>query len=279
MRNASAGEAKLASPFMRHPVAVGLAALTLVAAAGCRDNTVRLSYQPEPGDRYAYRIEVEAVSTATLAEQAPRRTQSRSVFEAQHSVLEAGPSGSRVEVRLNEEGGLARTFVVRLDRAAQLAEVHTSEGLPATALSGLGLSEIFPAAAAAPPDRALAPGSRWTIDDPVQVASPEASRLVGWGRLSRLGVVGGREVATVESSYKLPVRRTTQERRNQLTLSGAQDTNASTSYDLEDGSVVRADARTHGTYEIMLLPPADTPGDPIPGTLVVEVRSITRRVG
>ena len=264
---------------MRQPVVLALAAVALTSAAACQDNTVRLSYQPEPGDRYAYRIEVEAVSTSTLAEQAPRRTQSTTVFEAEHSVLEASPSGSRVQVRLNEEGGLPRTFVVRLDRAAQLAEVQSIEGLPASALSGLGLSEIFPAAAAAPPDRSLSPGSRWAIDEPVQVASPEASRLVGWGRLARLGVVGGREVATVESSYNLPVRRTAQERRNQLTLSGAQDTNASTSYDLEDGSVVRVDARTHGAYDIVLLPPEDTPGTPIPGKLEVEVRSITRRVG
>ena len=252
--------------------------VVITVAGACQEDTVRVSFQPRPGDRYSYRIEVDAVATAKVGDASPRRTQSTNVFEAQHSVLDAGPTGTRVQVRLNEQGGPPRTFVVRFDRVAQLAEVQSIEGLPASALGGLGLSEIFPAAAAAPPDRSLAPGSRWAIDEPVQVAAPEASRLVGRGRLAKLGVVGGRGVATVESSYKLPVRRTAQERRNQLVLTGSQDTSSSTTYDLKDGSVVSVDARTNGTYDIMLLAPAETPGPPVPGTLTVEVRSVTRRV-
>ena len=250
----------------------------VVIGTGCESGTVNLAYQPRPGDRYSYRVEVDAVAVAKIGDEAPRRTQSTNVFEAQHAVLEAGPSGSRVQVRLSEQGGLPRTFVVRLDRAAQLAAVQSIEGLPASALGGLGLSEIFPAAAVAPPDRPLAPGARWEIDEPVQLATPEPSRLVGRGRLAKLGVVDGREVATVESEYRLPVRRTAQERRSQLVLSGSQGTDASTTYDLGDGSVVSVAARTNGTYDIMLLPPPGTPGTPIPGTLEVDVRSVTRRV-
>ena len=252
--------------------------VALTVGVGCRENTVNLAYQPRPGDRYSYRVEVAAVAEARVGSEAPRRTESNNVFEAEHAVLEAAPSGSRVEVRLREQGGSPRTFVVGLDRAAQLAEVQSIEGLPASALGGLGLSEIFPAAAVAPPDRPLAPGSRWSIDEPVRIASPEATRLVGRGRLAELNVADGREVATVESDYRLPVRRTAQERRSQLELNGSQDTNASTTYDLADGSVVSVDARTEGTYDIMLVPPPETPGAPIPGTLTVEVRSVTRRV-
>lgn len=263
---------------MRRITAVVLAVVALTLGVACEENTVNLAFQPSPGDRYSYRVEVEAMAEAKVGEQAPRRTRSSNVFEAQHAVLEAAPSGSRVEVRLREQGGVPRTFVVRLDRAAHLAEVQSIEGLPASALGGLGLSEIFPAAAVAPPDRPLSPGSRWSIDEPVRIATPEAARLVGRGRLARLGVAGGREVATVESDYRLPVRRTAQERRNQLALNGSQSTQASTTYDLADGSVVSVDARTRGTYDIMLLPPPETPGTPIPGTLAVEVHSVTRRV-
>lgn len=257
--------------------AVAVAGLAVLG--GCREDTVRLSFQPRPGDRYSYRVEVEAEAVAKVGDEAPRRTQSTNVFEAQQSVLDADPSGTRVEVRLSEQGAPPRTFVVRLDRAAQLAEVQSTEGLPSSALGGLGLSEIFPAAAAAPPDRALEPGARWVIDEPVQLASPETTRLFGEGRLAKLGVIDDRDVATVESTYRLPVRRTAQERRSKLELSGAQDTNASTTYDLEDGSVVTVDARTNGSYEVMLLPPEGTPGTPIPGILTVTVRSMTRRVG
>ena len=81
------------------------------------------------------------------------------------------------------------------------------------------------------------------------------------------------------SNYRLPVKRTAQERRNKLELSGSQDTNASTTYDLKDGSVVSVEARTSGNYTLMLLPPDGTPGPAIPGRVTVEVRSVTRRVG
>ncbi len=263
---------------MRRLPVVGLALLALVAGVACEDNTVSLAFQPRPGDRYSYRVEEGAVAEARVGGEAPRRTQTNSVFEAEHVVLEAAPAGSRVEVRLQEQGGSPRTFVVRLDRAAHLAEVQSIEGLPASALGGLGLSEIFPAAAVAPPDRPLSPGSRWSIDEPVRIASPETAHLVGQGRLAELNVADGREVATVESDYRLPVRRTAQERRSQLELNGSQGTTASTTYDLADGSVMSVDARTKGTYDIVLLPPAGTAGTPIPGTLVVEVRSVTRRV-
>ena len=263
---------------MRRLAGAVLAAVTLVLAAGCEKGTVNLAFQARPGDRYAYRVEVEAEAVAKVGDEAPRRTHSTNVFHAEHAVMDAGPSGSRVEVRLSEQGGLPRTFVVRLDRAANLAEVQSIEGLPASALGGLGLSEIFPAAAVAPPDRPLSPGSRWSIDEPVQLATPSPSRLVGRGRLAKLGVMDGHHVATVESDYQLPVRRTAQERRSQLELTGSQGTEASTTYDLDDGSVVSVDARTSGTYEIMLLPPQGVPGEPIPGTLEVQVRSITRRL-
>jgi len=254
-----------------------VAALALLTTA-CGKDTVRLSFQPRPGNRYSYRVEVQAEAVATVGGQAPRSTETANVFEAEQSVLDADPSGIRVQVRLREVGGLPRNFVVRLDRAAQLAEVQSIEGLPASALGGLGLSEIFPAAAGAPPDRPLSPGSRWAIDEPVQLASPELARLSGRGRLAKLGVIDGREVATVTSNYRLPVKRTAQETRSKLELSGSQDTNASTTYDLEDGSVVSVEARTSGTYGVMLLPPDGTPGAPILGTLTVEVRSVTRRM-
>jgi hypothetical protein len=261
---------------MRRLAAVALATVTLGLGA-CREDTVRFAYQPRPGDRYEYRVEVRAAAMARVGDEPPRRTEANDVFEARHSVLEAGPGASRVEVRLNQPGGQPRTFVVRLDRAAQLTEVQSIEGLPASALGGVGLSEIFPAAAAAPPDRPLAPDDRWSIDEPVQVATPEPSRLVGRGRLASLEVMDGREVATVDSTYRLPVRRIAQERFGQLHLVGSQDTRATTSYDLRDGAVVSVRSQTKGTYQVMLLPPPGTPGPPVPGDLVVEVTSVTRR--
>src|SRR3712207_6086484 len=97
------------------------------------------------------------------------------------------------------------TTLFRSDRAGQLAEVERIEGLPAQVLGELGISEIFPAAAAAPPDRPLSPGDRWTINAPVDLPGLAPGRLRGQGRLIALGVVDGREVATIESVVELTV--------------------------------------------------------------------------
>lgn len=251
----------------------------VVPTAACRADTVRLSLQPAPGERSAYRIDVRAVSVTTIGDGAPRRTVADAVLQARHRVLESGPAGSRVEVQLREEGSGSSTFVVRFDRAAQPIEVQRVEGLPAGALGDLGLSEIFPAAAAAPPDRPLSPGDRWAIDEPVRLASPGPGRLVGEGRLVSLAAAGGRRLAQVSSSYRLPVRRTEEETSGRLRMEGALATVARVAYDLDDEVVQSVRARTRGTYRVTLLPPPGVPGAPVPGTLVVEVDSTSRRVG
>lgn len=254
----------------------GLAVLPLLS--GCREGTVRLSYRPEPGRRYTYRITVRATTVTTVADEAPRRTRTDAVFVSTQRVLAVNPSGGRVEVRVQEEGGSAQSFVVSLDRAAQVAEVQSIEGLPAQALGELGLSEIFPAAAAAPPDRPLAPGQRWEIDTAVQLVQAPAARLRGNGRLVALNRVDGIDVARVESSYTLPVRRPAAPTGNGLTLDGSQSTSAEATYSIDDGAVLWARARTTGAFDVTLFPPPGTPGSPVPGTVSVVVSSTTERL-
>lgn len=246
--------------------------------AGCREDTVRLSFRPDPGRRSTYRITVRATTVTTVADEAPRRTTTDTVFTARQRVLERTSSGGRVEVRLQERGGGTQTFVVRLDRAAQVAEVQSIEGLPARALGELGLSEIFPAAAAAPPDRPLAPGQRWTIDTAVQVVESPPSRLRGGGQLVSLANVDGLDVARVESRFRLPVRRSPPETGDRVTLDGAQTTVTEVTYSVADGTVIAARARTRGSFDINLFPPPGTAGSPVPGTLALSVTSTTERV-
>ena len=245
---------------------------------------------PAVGDVARYRIAVRAVTVTTIGDEAPRRRTSTSDLVARHRVLASGPDGSRVEVRLEQQGGEATTFVVRLDRAAQLVEVERIEGLPAGALGDLGLSEIFPAAAAAPPRRRLAPGDSWPLDGPVRVDdSPKGgdgladgygppARLVGRGRLVSLGVTGGRRLANVDSRYTMPVHRTATESGGHLALEGTLATRARVAYDLDDEEVASVEARSTGRYAVTLLPPAGVGGMPVAGTLVVTVSSTSRRV-
>ncbi|MGH9165464.1 MAG: hypothetical protein ACRDZW_08145, partial [Acidimicrobiales bacterium] len=105
-------------------VASTVAALVLLG--GCRPDTVRLDARPAPGDRATYRIRVRAETNTVLAGRLPRRSVTERTFVASQRVLDVDQAGRRVEVRVAEEGGgPTMTFVVRLDRAAQLAEVQT----------------------------------------------------------------------------------------------------------------------------------------------------------
>jgi len=259
-------------------VALG-AALSLAVVPGCGDDTVRVAFRPEAGTRYAYEIDVEATTVTDIEGRGPVRQSDRYVLRADHDVLSADGDSSRVEVQVREPGGATRRFVVRLDRAGQLAEVQRIEGLPAQALGSLGLSEIFPAAAGAPPDRPLAPGDRWQVDDPVELPGQARTRLRGSGRLSALGVVSGREVATIENRFELAVRGVTELLTGRFRLDGRQTTTSTAAHALDDGVVQQVDAVTRGQFRLTLLPPDGTDGPPVPGTLEVEIRSKTRRLG
>ena len=248
----------------------------LLALADCGPGRVRVSYRPPNGSRATYRIEVHAVAVTRIADQPAHRTVDDEVLIARHAVLGGTGADRQVQVELRAPGGEPRSFVVRIDRAAQLAEVQEIEGLPAHVLGGLGLSEIFPEAAGAPPDRSLAPGDRWTIDQPVRIGGPSA-RLTGSGRLASLGLRRGRKVASIESRYRLPVDRTTGDSPTRLHLQGTQTTTATATRDVADGTIEIETARTSGTFQLFVLPPAGIPGPAIPGTLDVEIRSVTRR--
>jgi len=231
------------------------------------------------GDVATYRIDVDADAVTALAERVPRRTTTESVFQARHEVLTVAGGRRNVEIAVAEQGGPTTTYVVSLDRSGQLTRVASIEGLPTEALGDLGLAEIFPRAAASAPDRALSPGDRWSIDEPITVAGTEPTRLRGEGRLVRVGVVDGRNTATVQTDFRLPVRRNEVDTGGRLRLDGEQHTTATITYGLADGIVQSAVARTVGSYRIALFPPIGTAGEAVPGTLELTIRSSTRRQG
>ena len=190
-------------------------------------------------------------------------------------VVELDPTGVLVAVRLHTNGEPDRNFQVRLDRAAALAEVQRIETLPASVLGDLGLSEVFPAAAGAPPDRPLRPGAGWTVDQPVRLPDTAAARLSGHGRLARLGVVGGRQVATIESNYSLAVHQTA----TGSVIDGEERTSVSAAHALRDGAIQSVHAVTSGHFTLTLPPPAGVQSPPLVGSLDVEITSTTHRIG
>jgi len=261
---------------VHRPTCCLLLAAALVAGA-CRPDGVRLAFRPRRGAHYSYRVEVHAEVVTRIGDEPAQRRVDDDVLFADHAVLEAGAHNSRVQVLLRGKDQPTRTFVVRLDRAAQLAEVQTIEGLPASALGTLGLSEIFPAAAGAPPDRLLSPGERWRIDEPVALPGAARSRLKGEGRLVELGVVGGRHVARVDNTFRLPVQRTGDEEQGRIVLSGDETVHSVSTSDVADGAVEQVETETTGTFQLTLIPTGST-GPGVPGQLDVVVRSVTKRL-
>ena len=256
---------------------IGLTLALLLTGSGCRDDTVQLTYRPEAGDRSEYEVIVRSESVVEIAGQPPRRQVDRVVLRAEHVVLDADPAGSRLRIRLRRPDAVAadaREFVVRFDRAAQLAEVEEVEGLPASILGDLGLAEIFPAAAGTPPDRRLEPGERWDIADS---GDGSAGTATGRGRLASLGLDDGTEVGVVESVLDLPVVRTGTSRDGLFRLEGTQHTDSRTAHDLADGSIRWSEAETVGNYRLSLT--SSEPEAPeVKGTLRVSVESETRRI-
>ncbi|MBV8236940.1 MAG: hypothetical protein JO075_14685 [Acidimicrobiia bacterium] len=256
---------------------LGALALGCGVLTACRPDTVQVAFRPAVGARYRYEVDVSKVRTIQLGSDAPQRTVDDARIQADETVLTSSPEGIRVRVELQRAGSAPRLFVVRFDRAAQLTAVETIEGLPASILEPFGLSEIFPAAAGAPPARPLSAGEQWTIDDPLTLAGSAPSRLKGSGRLVSFGVVGGRNVASIRSSTELPVATESTLQGGQLALQGVERTVSTASRQLDDGAVEEASPTTGGDYQVVLTPDGGQ-GTPVTGTLTIEVQSQTRRL-
>jgi hypothetical protein len=245
--------------------------------AGCRPDTVSVAFHPPVGAHFRYQVDVEKTRTIKLGSEAPQRTVDQTKLEADETVLASDPGGTRVRVELRRPGSLPRTYVVLFDRAAQLTAVESVEGLPASILDPFGLSEIFPAAAGAPPARPLAAGERWRIDETLRLGGAEAARLTGAGRLLSFGVVDGRKVASIRSSTRLPVTTDSSLQGGQLSLQGTERTVSTATRELTDGAVEQASSTTNGSYDVVLSPPTGQ-GVPVNGSMTIEVRSKTQRM-
>jgi hypothetical protein len=255
-----------------------IVAAAAVLFAGCQPGTVRISYRPPVGSEYRYRVEVHSVTITRLGEAPVERVEEDVVLEADDTVLTSGPDGVRVRVRLRRPDSPERTYVVRLNRAAQLAGVEAIEGLPPSALGPDALPEILPGAPGAPPTRPLKPGERWTIDAGLSLPGAQAGRLQGSGTLVELGLLDGREVATTRSVTRLPLRSNAPFRGGTLALDGIERTETSATRTLADGAVETSSSVSRAEFAITLAPRVPGEGAPVTGTLSIEVQSETVRL-
>ena len=262
---------------MRRWTAPLLLATALVA---CKDDTVRVTFRPEVGDVYRYEVTVHSRSEVRLPGDEPQRRDEEVTLESKQTVLEAGRDGVRVQIVLGDASGSVRTFAVRFDRAAQLEAVESDEAISDAEAGVIGLSEIFPAAAGAPPERRLGPGERWRIDDEVLLpGAVEPATLTGDGRLVELAVQDGEEVARLATSTRLQLSSARETADGDIVrLRGVQVSEQRSSHDLDDGAVRSASSTTTGTFDLEISAPFGQLRTPVLGTLVVTVTSETRRL-
>ena len=255
--------------------------LVPVLAAGvmtaCDKESVHVGFRPEAGASYRYEIKVQSVTTTVLGDEAPDRAIDEVTLESLDTVLAAGAEEVKVQVVLRRAGSPERTFHVRFDRGHQLAGVDLVDGLPPEVLGPVGLPAFMPAAATAPPDRALTPGEKWKIDaTPTVPGAGSQVRLEGTGRLVKVTTMGGRKVAAIKAETSVPLATTTQLEGATVTISGTERTESTANRALADGVVEEANSVTRGTYDLTLSPAGA--GAPVRGSMQVEIRAQTKRL-
>jgi hypothetical protein len=252
-----------------------LAAPALLTA--CRPDTAQVTFRPATGAAYEYVVDVTATTVTTLEGEQPRRKQQDVRLVEEQTVLARDPAapggGVRVRVLVGQPGSVAQSFVVRFDENAQLRAIETAEDASADLASAVGVPEIFPGAAATP-DRRVGPGVRWHTSRRVTLAGTSGDTTMRTdGRFVEFAVEGDRRLARIESTTDLPLRTA----NGTLSLHGTETIHQRVTYDVTDGSVREATATTTGRFTVVVQPPAGTHAEPVEGTLVLDVRSVTRR--
>lgn len=247
-----------------------LPTLAALALGGCRPGTVSVAYDPEVGDRYRYRYEIDARVTRAVDGGEPEVLAVDTELVADQEVQARTRSGARIAVELTREGGVPRQAVVLVDRAGSLAGVELVDDLDAAVFGVAGSDTLVPTNLDAPPDRPLAPGDEWRVED---------GRRRGRGRLERLGVVDGEDVAVVRTVVSEPIARSLRAGGSPTRVEGRLRSGGTTAYGLADGAIRRSESWSRGELRARLRPPAGVDADPVDATIRYEVTVDVTRLG
>jgi len=256
--------------------AAALAVLGGVAA--CEPSTVAVRFEPEVGDVYRFRAEVDTDVVRRLEDDVSEESDDARLTATQ-TVRRVGDDEVLVRVALQQDGAPPRTVDVRLDRASRLTAIELIEGVPAEAL-GLDVATDLPADITSPPAGPLEPGDRWVIEREVRLGDGRRPVLVrGEGRIDALGVEDGHEVAVAVVSIDVPVRTVVDTAGGLVRVVGLQRTESETAYDLRDGALRRDRTRIHGEVALIAEPPPGVEAAPLRGELEYRIDTRTRRLG
>jgi hypothetical protein len=245
------------------------AVLGVLALGACRAGTLAIEPQPEVGDRARYRYEIDARVTSTLEGEAPATETIRTELVADQEVVAVTAEGVQADVTLRRDGAAPRQAQVTLDASGAIRAIELVEGIPSNVLGAAQLGALFPSVAI-PPRRPLAPGDRWTIDEPP---------LRGEGRVARLGIVDGAEVAVVDTTFTQAVDEAVAAGTSLATLVGDLRSTRSTTYDVRDGALRSSTASSRGDVQATIQPPPGVQAAPALATITYEIAVRVTRLG
>lgn len=242
-----------------------------LAAVACNDDAVAIRFDPEVGDEYRFRSEVESTVDRTV-DGVSSTDSDDAVLRASEVVTEVGESEVTLEVTLERDGANTRTYVARYDRGDRLSAIDLIEGVPAEAL-GLALDTDLPSDVASPPAGPLFAGATWDIERDLE----GSGTITGQGSVRELGVEDGRDVAHVEVELTVPIRTEVDTTDGRVVVDGTQRSRSTATYDLADGAVRRDRTVIEGTVELEISPPAGVDAEPVTGSISYEIRVRTTR--
>ena len=253
-------------------------AVAVLALAACKEHTVAVRFEPEVGDVYRFRADIETSVTRTVDGETTEEVD-EAVLDATETVRSVGEDEILVRVALQRDDTPPRTADVRLDRASRLTAIDLVEGVPAEAL-GLDVAMDLPADITSPPTGPLEPGDRWEISREVTIGDLARPVLVvGTGRIDSLGVEDGHDVAVAVVQLEVPVRTVVDSPDGRIRLVGTQRTVSETAYDLADGAMRRDRTVTEGDVDVIAEPPAGVDAAPLQGDIDYRIETRTRRLG
>ncbi len=255
-----------------------LTALSLgLGLSACEEHTVAIRFDPQVGDVYRYRAEIDTAATRVIEDEVTRDAE-RAVLDATQTVRSVGDDEILVSVAVRRDDSAPRTFDIRLDRASRLTAIDLIEGVPAEAL-GLDVTTALPADITSPPAGRLEPGARWQIAREIQIGDLGRPVLVrGSGRIDSLGVEDGREVAVAIVELDVPVRSQVDSTDGTVRLIGTQHTVSETAYDLADGAVRRDRTDITGDLDVIVEPPPGVDASPLRGEIDYQITTRTERL-
>lgn len=251
---------------MDRRLVTGVLVVALAGVGACQPGTVRIDGHPSVGERSRYRYEIVARITRAIEGGAPATSKVTTTLLADQKVTAVTGAGIHADVSLRRDGAATRTARVLLNRSGAIRSIELVAGLDNEDVGLSQLGSLLPPAVT-PPTRPLAPGARWTIDE---------DDLRGTGRLVRLGVIDGADVAVVETSLSERIDDALTSGTSRATLTGTLRTVSTAAYDLGDGSTRHSTARSSGTVRARIEPPVGVEARPVLGTITydIEVKAV-----